>query len=123
MTGLRVAVEAYAAGGLSDLERDGLIQRFEYTWEFGWKTMRDYLLDNGISIPVRTVPNVIRAAFQAGLIDDGDAWIKAKNDRNIVSHEYGLAQAERIAGDIHSTYLPLLDSLAVVMGNERRSGN
>lgn len=123
LTLLREAAGELAAKRLNVLEREGLIQRFEYTWELGWKSMRDYLAESGVAISLPTPPNVIRAAFNVGLIDDGDAWIKAKNDRNIVSHEYGLDEAERIASDVVSVYLPLLMKLEERLDHESRAGN
>lgn len=120
---LREAADDLAAKRLNLLEREGLIQRFEYTWELGWKSMRDYLVESGVTVPLPTPPNVIRAAFQVGLIEDGDAWIKAKNDRNIASHEYALDEAERIASDVFAVYVPLLSKLEERLEHESRSGN
>jgi hypothetical protein len=44
---------------LSPLEQDGLLQRFEYTFELAWKVMQDYLLDTGYK-GLRGPRNVIK---------------------------------------------------------------
>ena len=120
---LREGIDLLSKRPLSSLERDGLIQRFEYTWEQSWKVMLDYLGATGIKVAVINPANVNRAAFQAGLISDGDAWVKARKDRNIVSHEYGIDQAMRVANDIVSVYMALFDELEERLENERLIGN
>lgn len=67
------AILGLRSGTQSLLESEGTIQRFEYTWELAWKTMRDWLRSSGIAIDVASTPNVFRAAFSVGLIDDGDS--------------------------------------------------
>ncbi len=96
---------------LSDLEREGLIQRFEYTFELAWKTLKDRLQYDGLQIPTVTPRNVIRAAFNAGLIDHGEAWIDMLTDRNLMSHKYDFTVFEEVAGSVHSRYLGLFEAL------------
>lgn len=108
---LREAVVALKAGRLSMLEREGLIQRFEYTWELGWKVMRDYLIDAGSGSKIMVAADVIRAANEAGLINDGDGWIMAQRSRNQMAHEYDQQAFERITGEIADRYFGLLDEL------------
>ena len=120
---LREGVALGASRPLSQLERDGLIQRFEYTWEQSWKVMLDYLNATGVKVIIINPVNVNRAAFQAGLINDGDAWVRARKDRNIASYEYGVDQASRIASEISATYLPLMDQLEERLDHEVACGN
>ena len=96
---------------LSDLEREGLIQRFEYTFELAWKTLKDRLEHDGIRIPTITPRNVIQAAFAAKMIDDGEGWIDMLTDRNAMSHEYDLGTSKRVAHDVHGRYLDLFKAL------------
>ena len=56
---------------LNDLEREGLIRRFRYTFESAWKTLRDRLEHDGVQLATVTPRNVMREAFAAGMIDDG----------------------------------------------------
>ena len=109
--------------GLSELEQAGLIQRFEYTWELGWKSMRDFLIEAGTTIPVPVAANVIRAAHEVGLVEDGDGWIAARKARNQMAHEYSRDDAAAIVRDIDQRYLPLLKDLHRKLTVERERGN
>jgi nucleotidyltransferase substrate binding protein (TIGR01987 family) len=71
---LEEAVNLSGQKELSDLEKEGVIQRFEFTFEIFWKLLKDYLQHEGISLETSTPRNVIREAFKAGLISDGDGW-------------------------------------------------
>ena len=68
---LREALEGEAST-LNQLEREGVIQRFEYTFELAWNLLKDRLEYDGVSLPTVTPRQVIRQAFQAKLIQDGD---------------------------------------------------
>lgn len=97
---------------LSDLERDGLIRRFGRTFELAWKTLKDRLAYDGIQVPSVTPRNVIRQAFAAGLIRDGEAWIDMLTDRNAMSHQYDSDIFEAVADRVHRRYLHLLGELS-----------
>lgn len=120
---LREAVEDLRAGKLNDMAKAGLIQRFEYTWELGWKSMRDYLSASGVVLQVPTPVNVFRAGNATNLIIDGDAWINALQARNQMSHEYDSDAFERIVLEIADRYLPMLENLAAKLENEHAIGN
>ena len=120
---LSEAVARLSRGELSELEREGTVQRFEYTWKLAWKTLRDYLADNGNAVNVPSAANVIRAAFQVNLIEDGDAWIMAMKARNEMSHEYNSDAFERIVVEIKDKYLPLLISVGQKLNDEYATGN
>jgi nucleotidyltransferase substrate binding protein (TIGR01987 family) len=72
----------------SDLEQQGLVQRFEFSFELAWKTMKDFLESSGIQINLVTPKAVIKEAFAAKIIDDGQIWIDMMLDRNLLSHTY-----------------------------------
>lgn len=73
---------------LSDLAREGMTRRFRHTFELALKTMMDRMAHEGTQLPSRTPRTVIRIAFQAGLIDDGQTWIDMLDRRNAMSHDY-----------------------------------
>lgn len=99
-------------GNLSDLEREGLIQRFEYTFELAWKTIKDRLEYDGTKIEPRPTPrNVIRTAYETRMINDGKAWIDMLTDRNAMSHEYDSEAFEAVADNVHQRYLGLFGEL------------
>jgi len=80
---------------LSDLEKQGLVQAFEFTHELAWNTMKDYLEEQGF-VGLIGSKDVTRQAFKSGLIEDGDAWMEMIKARNLSSHTY----QEKIAADM-----------------------
>ena len=96
---------------LSDLEREGVIQRFEYTFELAWNTLKDRLEYDGVVLTTVTPRNVIREAFQARLIEDGETWIDMLTDRNLMSHTYDSAKFEQVIRNIICRYLAVLEEM------------
>src|SRR5690242_9586648 len=84
---LRSVFEEKETTQLSRLEREGVMQRFKYTYELAWKTMKDYMQDRGINIvPEISARSVIKTAFHANIIHDGQIWINMMGHRNFLSH-------------------------------------
>ncbi len=108
---LREGIEAIDERELSQLEREGLIQRFEYTWELAWKTLKDYLDFQGVILETVTPRTVIRAAFAANIITRGPDWMDALDARNKMSHTYNFKVFEDVIADIQKRFLSLLDEL------------
>jgi len=108
---LREAVDAMQARQLSDLEKQGLIRRFEFTCELAWKLMKDYLEHTEVRLETVTPAVVIREAFAGRLIENGDLWMQSLAARNRTSHIYDLNTFEKILADIGHDYLPLFDAL------------
>lgn len=73
---------------LSQLEKEGLVQRFEFTFELAWRTLNDYLVYQGVSLDAWTPRHAIKAAFATGIIGDGQLWIEMLESRNLVSDPY-----------------------------------
>ena len=116
---LEVTLALGRARPLSDVEQAGLIQQFEIAWELGWKTVRDFLAHSGVPVQTPVPVNVIRAAFDLGLITDGDGWIDAMKARNIAAHVCDPDQFVAIAQQIGERFAPLLAALAVRLEAER----
>ncbi len=111
--------EAAGRGNLSDLEAEGMVQRFEYTFELAWKTMKDYLESKGIT---RTYPrDVIKAAFETGLVDDGETWVEMLERRNEAAHTDNKERFERVTGAIRTRFLAALTALVSRLDRERSS--
>ena len=108
---LREAIETLEERPLSQLELEGIIQRFEYSWELAWKVMKDYLQDQGVILNTITPAATIRAAFAAKLIENGDIWMQALDTRNKMSHTYNLKAFEQAVLKIKDEYLSLFDAL------------
>ncbi|WDF56603.1 nucleotidyltransferase substrate binding protein [Mucilaginibacter sp. KACC 22063] len=95
---------------LSDLEEQGLIKAFEYTYELGWTTLKDYLEYQGI-LNMAGSRDVIREAFRANLITDGEKWMDMLKSRNLTSHSYNEDTADEIADAVIEVYFKLFKEL------------
>ncbi len=91
---------------LSDLEKQGLIQAFEFTHELAWNLMKDYLVYQGVQ-DITGSRDASREAFSKGLITDGEAWMAMIQSRNKTSHTYNLAVANEIVDAIQTDYVGL----------------
>ena len=101
----------------NDLERAGMIQFFEISFELAWKVMKDYL--EAHEIVVKSPRETIKQAYQIGLIDDGYIWMDALSDRNLTLHTYDEAIAKKMVDDIVSIYFPELRKFYTKMDEER----
>ena len=110
---LRLLREAMAHGpeALNQLEKEGVIQRFEYCFELAWKTVKDYMEASGVVFDVVMPRQVIKDAFAAKVLEDGATWIAMLDHRNLLSHTYNPAVFEQAVDAIHQRYLPLLEEL------------
>lgn len=91
--------------------KEGAIQRFEYTFELAWKTLKDYLLFNKVGLTKTGPADVIRAAFAANYIDEGQDWMDALDARNEMSHVYREQAFERVLDEIRVRFLARLEDL------------
>ncbi len=91
---------------LSQLEKQGLIQGFEFTHELAWKVMQDFLKDQGES-SIYGSKDATRLAFNRGLISDGDVWMQMIADRNLTSHTYHEEISDQILERIVHSYFDL----------------
>lgn len=71
---------------LSILEKEGLIQRFEYTFELAWKTLKDFLESENVE--ARFPREVIKKGFQYEIISNGEVWMEMLENRNLMTHTY-----------------------------------
>lgn len=96
---------------LSNLEKEGTIQRFEFTVELAWKTLKDYLEYEGQVIDPVTPRNVIKEAFAARILSEGQVWIDMLNHRNLLSHTYDEATFDTAVLAIRDRYLAAIEEL------------
>jgi nucleotidyltransferase substrate binding protein (TIGR01987 family) len=107
---LREALER-GPGALSALEKEGTVQRFEYCFDLAWKTLKDYLMESGVAISPVTPRQVIKDAFAAKLLDDGQLWMDMLVERNLLAHTYDKAVFDKAVAAIHARYLPALGAV------------
>lgn len=97
--------------GLNDLEKDGVVQRFEYTVELAWKVLKDFLHYSGVQFSSVTPKSVIKEGFAARILPAGQIWIDMLDSRNLLSHTYNEALLNELSQDIEVRYLPALQEL------------
>lgn len=89
------------------IQRAGVTQGFEFTFELAWKTLKDYLESNDVE--VKYPRDTIKQAFQYELIKNGDAWMDMLEKRNLMSHTYDETNAELAYRLICDSYFPVLN--------------
>ena len=100
---------------LSDLERQGLIQAFEFTHELAWNVMKDFLSARGATQPMYGSRDATREAFAAGLLDEADVWMEMIGDRNRTSHTYNEETADRIIRHVVDSYVHCMEQFERTM--------
>src|SRR4030095_15400906 len=105
--------EVYDRGvaSLSQLEKEGAIQRFEVAFELAWKTLKDYLEESGMVVNPVTPRNVIKEEFAAKLLEDAQVWIDMMLHRNLLSHTYDIKVFEVVLRAVAERYFPAFDRL------------
>ena len=93
----------------TELERAGIIQFFEMTFELAWKVLKDYLESEGYI--VKSPRETVKQAFQIGLIENGHIWIDALANRNLTTHTYDEELAQKMIKEILDDYLPELENM------------
>ncbi len=84
------------------LEKKGLIQTLEYTYELAWKILKDFLEAQGDRI--HGPRDAIRLAFNRGVIENGQTWMDMIDSRNETVHTYNENTAEKIYRKIIDAY-------------------
>ena len=100
---LKDAVELYNNRELSLIEKQGMIQAFEFTHELAWKVLKDYL-EYQSAIKIRGSRDAVKESFKIDLINDGQTWIEMIETRNNTSHTYDKEIAENTVLDIVEKY-------------------
>ena len=100
----------------TELERAGIIQFFEMTFELAWKVLKDYL--EAQEYLVKSPRETVKQAFQIGLIDNGHVWMDALSNRILTTHTYDEELANKMTNEIITMYLPELDKMYEKLSKE-----
>jgi nucleotidyltransferase substrate binding protein (TIGR01987 family) len=103
---LSAAVDLAQSRDLSDLERQGLLQAFEFTHELAWNVMKDYFAYQG-NTDITGSRDAVREAFDKGLIADGEGWMEMIQSRNQTAHAYNEEVATEITHRVVERYRTL----------------
>jgi nucleotidyltransferase substrate binding protein (TIGR01987 family) len=109
---LNEAIDLAALRPLTKLEKQGVIQGFEYTHELAWNLLKDYLEYQGI-VGLIGSRDSTREAFKRGLIGDGETWMEMIKSRNLSSHAYDRETTEQIFTAIRSRFFDAFQKLHV----------
>lgn len=118
---LTAACELAQQRPLTNLEKQGLIQAFEFCHELAWNIMKDYFQFQG-NVAITGSRDATREAFKMSLIQDGDAWMEMIKSRNQTSHTYNQATADDIVTKILNQYHHLFKEFAVKMESLKSHG-
>lgn len=99
---------------LNELEEQGLIKAFEYSFELAWNTIKDFYEDQG-ETGIQGSKDAFRLAFNRGLIKEGEIWMQMIADRNNTSHSYDKKIAKEIAENIFRRYYDQFIDLKVTL--------
>lgn len=88
---------------LNEMEEQGLIQAFEYTYELSWNVIKDYLAYQGITEIIGS-RDAFRIAFNRNLIEEGQVWMDMIESRIKSSHTYNEEIAKEILKEIRGKY-------------------
>ncbi len=116
---LNSVTDAHELSALTELEQEGLIQRFEYTFELAWKTMQDLLEYKGYEF-VKGPNGTIRMALEDRLVTDHDGWRRMARARTMSAHTYDGEEVETIVEDIFRVYAALLSQLDAAFEEEKK---
>ncbi len=118
---LEQAVQLMRKRGLSDLEKQGVIQAFEFTYELGWNVLKDYLQWQGVDNIVGS-RDTIRESYKSELIADGQLWMDMLQDRNRTVHSYNEETVNVIVKAINERYFEGFEALKHVFELMKKNG-
>jgi nucleotidyltransferase substrate binding protein (TIGR01987 family) len=95
---------------VNEYVEDSIVQRFEYTYELAWGTLKTLLETKGLVL--RFPSEIYSEAFMAGWIENAEDWKAMTDDRNLTSHEYKELYVARIRKDIREIYSKRFQFLA-----------
>ena len=102
------------------IQKAGMIQFFEMTFELGWNMIKDYLQQEGIT-DIKSPRAAIKKGFETGILQDGYGWMQMLEDRNITSHAYDEETVSKLGQLISEEYFPLLKKLRNEFKDKQKS--
>jgi nucleotidyltransferase substrate binding protein (TIGR01987 family) len=114
---LQAAISAHQAMPENALIVMALIKAYEVSFELSWKTLKDLLAWNGVD--ARLPREVLKQAFAAGLLENGQRWIDMLEQRNLLAHTYDEARALQAAARISTSFWPELTALQHSLAQRR----
>ena len=95
----------------SEIVIDGVLHRFEFTFELAWKTMKDVLEYQGVITKLGSPREIIQIAFKQNIVKDGEIWIEMMLARNSLAHIYDEITSRKVYRDIKEKYIKAFELL------------
>lgn len=95
----------------SEIVIDGILHRYEFTFELSWKLLKDYLEYYGIVENVSSPREIIKQSFKHKIIEDGETWLDMMLSRNELSHLYNKDNSRKIYLKIKDKYIEQFEKL------------
>jgi nucleotidyltransferase substrate binding protein (TIGR01987 family) len=92
------------------VQKAGIIQLFEMSFELAWKLLKDFLEEQGF-LDVKSPRAALKKAFEIGLIAHGHEWMQLLEDRNLTAHTYDEEKATEMEQLIDAKYYPIMKDL------------
>lgn len=92
-----------------ELKQDGAIQRFEFTFELMWKTLKTYFAYMGKRFA--NPRDTFKEAFRQQLFSEEQIFLDMLDDRNTSTHTYDFETTRKIFAHIHDFYLLAMENL------------
>jgi len=96
-----------------ELGKDGVLQRFEFTFELFWKCLKVFLENEGIQCS--TPKECLKSAFKIGIIKDEEIFLDMLEDRNKTSHTYNKLESEKIFKRVRTKYATKLEGIKQIL--------
>lgn len=111
---LEMAFELMEQRELNDLEKQGVIQAFEYNYELAWNVIRDFYQYQGVA-DIQGSRDAFSLAFKRGLISEGEVWMDMIKKRQLTVHTYNRDTSEKILNAIIDDYYAQFEALKAAL--------
>jgi nucleotidyltransferase substrate binding protein (TIGR01987 family) len=92
------------------LQKAGIIQFFEMSFELAWNMVKDYLEDQGF-VDIKSPRGALKKGFEVNILEKGHEWMELLQDRNLTAHTYDEQKATDMEHLIQNKYFPILKEL------------
>lgn len=101
---LKEGVDIFSSRELNLLEKQGLIQAFEFTHELAWTVLKDFFAYQG-NFEIKGSRDAVKEGFKYGILKNGSLWMQMIETRNLTSHTYDKKIIEEIIVLVTTKYL------------------
>ncbi len=108
---LQEICDRYNQEELEQIAKEGMIQRFEFCMELSWKTIKDYMEYKNFVFDTIVPGTVIKEAYAAKIISNGEDWLRALDDRNKMSHTYDFKKFNEVIERVSKRYIKCFSEL------------